>query len=461
MIILNRLIGMEPTPPAPVDAPLIDTTPIPHESLRGPGLIGAAIFVGFFGFAGIWSLVARLDSAVMAPAVVKVQDNRRTVQHPTGGRVAEILVREGDHVEKDQLLVRLEDHDIRAQVSSLAAQRDALVAQRAQLIAARTGADQVTFDFERDRPEGFTAADADRILDLMKHNRDEFEARRASLANKIRILKQREVELSRQMAGTEAQQKAQSEQIRLIQRELDGQRQLAEKGLTPQTRVLALERAAAALTGVEGEKRATLTQNVEALRGNEMQIEQLKRDDAVQTSNDLRLVEDRLSDLEPKLSSLRAALIATRITAPTSGTVIAQNVFSVGAVVRVGERVLDIFPDKEPLILEAHVAPEQIDGIEIGKTAEVILPAFVQRDMPQIHGKVIGLSPDRLIDGATNLPYFRLLVEVDWSELAAAPHNRLIAGMSAEVIVPLEERTAFKYLTDPLTRSFRHAFRER
>ncbi|MDB5405857.1 MAG: type secretion rane fusion protein HlyD family [Rhodospirillales bacterium] len=433
----------------------------PSESIRGPAILGLAVTIAFLGILLLWSFAAQLESAAIAPAVIKVQDSRRTIQHQSGGTIKELLVHEGDSVRKDQVLIRLDDGALRAQVATLATQLDGLVALRSQLLAAQSGEPNIAFEFDRDRTEGFGQKDDERLAGLMQRQRDELSAKRASIANQTELLRQRQALLARQLEGDRGQEAAQATQIKLVQQELKAAQQLLEQGLMTSAHVLELQRTEAQLLGSRAERTAAIAQAREGIRGAEIQIEQLKRDRASQVAGDLLTTNEKIEDLTPRLANARAELIGTEIKAPVDGSVISQSVFTIGGVIRPGEKILDVVPEGEPLILEGKLQPEQVDGVSIGMRVEVRFPEFSSRDMPILHGTVTGLSADRILDPTTNLGFFRLAATIDPKELAATPHDHLMPGLPADIIVPLKSRSAFDYLTSPLRHSFSHAFRER
>jgi HlyD family type I secretion membrane fusion protein len=433
----------------------------PSDDIRRPVALGLAVTIVFLGTLLIWSFVAKLDSAAIAPAVIKVQDSRRTVQHQSGGTVKELLVHEGDVVRKDQVLIRLDDGAIRAQVATLATQLDGLVALRSQLLAAQSGAADIDFAFDRNRVEGFGPQDEERLQGSMQRQRDELSAKRASIENQIELQRQRQALLARQLEGDRGQEASQATQLKLVQQELKAAKQLLEQGLMTSAHVLDLQRTEAQLMGSHAERAAAIAQAREGIRGAEIQIEQLKRDRASQIAGDLLTTNERIDDLTPRLANARSDLVATEIKAPVDGSVIGQSVFTVGGVIRPGEKILDVVPEGEPLILEGKLPPEQVEGVSIGMRVEVRFPEYSSRDMPILHGTVTGLSADRLMDPTTNLGFFRLAATIDQKELAGTPHDRLMPGLPADIIVPLKSRSAFDYLISPLRRSFNHAFRER
>ena len=231
-----------------------------------------------------------------------------------------------------------------------------------------------------------------------------------------------------------------------MRQELVGIRQLADEQLVPLTRVRALERSLAELQGRRAELRASIASTDQ------------------NRSEELRKVEARLAELTPQWVGAQAQLERTRLRAPTAGTVVGLSVHNTGAVIRAGERVMDIVPDGQDLIVEAKVRPEDADDIHPGMLTEVKITAFSGRNMPLLDGHVKQISADRLQDERTGAPYFSMQVAVAADEMAqlakANPNRRLRAGLPAEVIVPTRKRTALQYMFEPLNQTLWRSFRE-
>ena len=250
------------------------TAPRIDDGAGRPLRTGLIISVLFFGVLGGWAAFAPLDSAAVAPGVVVVENNRQAVQHRDGGIVAELPVREGDRVEAGQLLLRLDDTELAAQVSILSKQIDALKILEARLVAERDGLDAIVF------PADITARlGKGEEIDQLVHGQERvFATRTSSRGNQVDILQQRIVQLGAQIKGFEAQAAANARQLALIRDELKGTRSLYEKGLTPKTRVLALERAAASLDGERGENEANAARARQAIGEARLQIDQIERE---------------------------------------------------------------------------------------------------------------------------------------------------------------------------------------
>jgi HlyD family type I secretion membrane fusion protein len=431
----------------------------PNDSARGPIWTGLAVMVLFFGGLGGWAAYAPLNSAVIASAVVKVEGNRKTIQHLDGGIVRELRVREGDRVEAGQTVIVLDDTQPRATVTMLSQQHDAYRAQQARLLGERDELAEIAFpaDLEARRGEAQVAA----ILDA---ERKQFDIRRTGLAGQISVLKQRVQQLEEQIRGAQAQEASQREQLVLLREQLKDQRYLLDRGLTQRPRVLELERTASAIIGREGELASVIAKARQEIGEVELQIIQTGNTRMTDIAKDLRDTQDKLLDLPPRLQAAEDVLYRTELRTPYAGYVVGLSVFSVGGVIGKGEKVMDIVPTRNELTVEASVNVDDIHEVRPGMRAEVHFLAFKQRVLPTIHGEVTHVSADRLTEPKTNVPYYTALVRVDENEIADAKKTQdldLYPGMSATVMIPTRERTALDYLLGPVVASFDHAFRQK
>lgn len=391
------------------------------------GLLAIALFFGAFGG---WAAFAPLDAAVVAPGVVVVAGNRQTVQHREGGTVTALAVREGDQVRSGQVLIELGAPEVIAQERGLLSQVVDLQMQRARLTAERSGSSDLAppAEWSTLSPEDRAVAD----IAFERHRREAgrgawspYDARIAGYRGEI-------VSLDRQEA--------------LLNEELRGMRALAAEEMAPMTRVRALER------------------NVAEMQGRRSELSALIASTQQERYEELRRVDARLSELTPQLSAARERLEATRLRAPADGRVVGLTVFTVGGVVRGGDRLMDIVPDNQELIIQAQVRPEDADDLAPGQRTEVRFTSF-GGDVPTVFGEVRQISADRFTDERSGRPYFEMQVIVPRDQLtrlesADAGARRLRPGLSAEVIVPTRKRTALQYLLEPLDQALWRSGRE-
>jgi epimerase transport system membrane fusion protein len=431
------------------------TTVRPSDSATGAVRTGWIIIVLFFGGFGFWAATAPLNAAVVGEAVVKVEGNRKSVQHIDGGTVKEILVREGDEVKATDVVMVLDDTQIRAEVDVLRQQLVQLKATEARLRAEFAGADEVEFPAELvlDSADAVTAS---AIID----QRQEFDSRRQAMAGRETVLQQRVSQYSEQIAGLEAQAAPMAVQLKSISEERTSLEDLLAKGLTTRTRVLELQRRESEFIGRKAELDANISRSREAIAEVHQQIAQLRKDQSEEVTAQLRETRARLLDVTPRLRAAEVALERTAVRTPYAGKVVDLAVHSVGAVIGRGERLLDVVPENSLLVVEAKVRVEDIADIAPGMLAEVHFTSYKQRVTPLIHGLISEISADRLTDERTQIPYYLALVDVDAAELAASPEIQLYPGMPATVMITTKERTALDYFVGPLAASLDRAFRE-
>jgi HlyD family type I secretion membrane fusion protein len=425
------------------------------DSPRKQIWMGIALVGIFFGGFGAWAAMAPFASAVVAPAYVKVESNKKTIQHLEGGIVRDIKVRDGARVERGEVLLRLDDTQARSAHQVLLSQFDGLRAEEARLLAER---DDTQIEFPADLVARHDDHDVRKILD---GERSQFRARRASLEGQISILAQRKAQIREQISGIEAQLAAQKRQLVLISDELRDTRALYKNGNTTLIRLRQLERTEAALEGQGGESVATLGKLKEQIGESERQIIQITNDHQTGIARDLRELQTRIADVIPRLQAAKNTLDRTHISASDSGLVVGLSTFTIGGVVRPGEPLLQIVPERDLLVMEAQVKVEDIDQLRPGLEAAVHLTAFRERVTPIVQGLVTRVSADRLNDQRTGNPYYLVEVTIKLEELSAARRNALYPGMPAQVVIPFADRSALDYLIRPLSDSMTQAFRER
>lgn len=392
------------------------------------GLIALLVF--FVGFGG-WAAFAPLDAAVVAPGVIVVSGNRQTVQHRDGGIVSAISVAEGDHVQQGQVLIELGSPELVAQEQALLSQVVDLQMQRARLTAEQSGSGTL-----QEPAEWASFSPEDRVIADAAFERHRREARGGSWSA-----------YDARISGYRGEIASLNRQEALLNEELSGMQTLAAEQLVPMTRVRALER------------------NLAELQGRRSELTSLIASTQQERFGDSRQVEARLAELTPQLAGARERLELTRLRAPVAGVVVGLQVHTVGGVVRAGERLMDIVPEGQDLIVEARVAPESADNLQVGQRTEVRVSAFGGRNLPIVFGQVRQVSADRFVDERTGQGYFVAQVAVPPAELrrlteAAGDEHTLRAGLSAQVVIPTRKRTALQYLFEPLNQTLWRSLRE-
>ena len=423
---------------------------------RGPLVVGAVVIgFTFFGL-GAWATFAQIDSAALAPGVVTVENNRRVVQHLEGGIIQDLLVREGSTVNAGDVLVRLDDIRARAQLGILRNNYNATQALEARLLAERNGAETLTFPKELlDRAQNHPE-----VPKILKSQRDIFEARKASIRGQISILNQRVGQFGEQIAGLQALEKSKETQIRLIKQELEGLRDLLKDGYVTITRVLALEREASRLEGERGDHLAGIARARQGIGEAEMQILQLQKTRAEEVTKELREVEGRLAETRERLLAAEDTFERIDVLAPVSGTVLNLAFHSPGGVIGPGEKILEIVPNEDKLVVEVRISPADIDSVHAGQDVALRVSTVDARFTPVIEGTLKSVSADSLSDPKSGAAYYRGVVTLGAEAIAELGDTTLQAGMPVEAQISRGQRSVLSYAVKPLTDSLARSFKE-
>lgn len=421
-----------------------------------PIAVGALAILLLVGGVGAWSVRTTIAGAVIASGMVVVESNRQVVEHPEGGTVARILARDGSRVSAGDVLLRLDDTVLLAEMAKTDTQLVELRARRARLEAERDGADAVLFDTDLERQAATSAPVAAQIAG----QRALFLARRETLARELGQIDERIAQAGNQIDGITAQLAALETQQVLIGADLADQETLLKKGLVQQARVTGLRREAASMAGEDGRLRAEAARakgQIAALRLEALKLSTERREAAIETIRDLQYRELELGE--------ERALLATRLSrleirAPVSGIVYGSTVFAEHSVVEPAEPLLYLVPQDQPLIVAARIEAIHIDQVHRGQQATLRFTAFNQRLTPEIAARVTEVSADVFEDEITGRTYYRVDLMPDAEALLELDDRTLLPGMPVEAYLRTDERTPLSYLTKPLTDYFGRAMRE-
>jgi HlyD family secretion protein len=430
--------------------------PSVHEkALRRLSTTGLSLIALFFGTIGVWAGVSTLSGAVVAPAQFVVDGYVKKVQHPTGGIVGELLVKEGDRVKEGDVLIRLDETLTRANLQIVTKQLDELLARQARLEAERDAAPTI------ETPQDFLSRlDDPAVAKLMAGETTLFDARVASREGQKSQLQKRISQLQDEIAGYKAQQVAKAREATLIQDELKGVRELYAKNLVQLPRLSALERDAASIEGQRGQLQAGVAQTEGRIAEISVQMIQLDEEARADVMKDLREVQARIAELVERRVAAEDQLKRIDIRAPSSGYVHQLAVHTVGGVISPAEPLMLIVPTNEELDLEGRVAPQDIDQLRTGQQAEVRIHFSNARQTPELKGTLTRISADVSRDQQTGASFYTIRVTLPKEEVKRLGELKLIAGMQAEVFVQTHESTPFEYFMKPLTDQFARAFRE-
>ena len=378
------------------------------------------------------------------------------MQHPTGGIVGELLVHDGDHVKAGQVLVRLDETVMRADLAIVTKSLNELIARKARLEAERDGADSITFP-----PELLDRANDRSAMSAVAGEINLFKSRRATRLGKKAQLNQQIGQLKEEINGLKAQQDAKSLEITLIGKELAGVRALYAKHLVPITRLTELERQAARLAGERAQLVAAIAQSEGKISEVRLKIIQIEQDLSSEVAKELPDIESKIGELVERKVTAEDRLKRTDIRAPQTGTVFQSVVHTVGGVITAGQPIMYIVPDGDDLRVEAKVEPQNIEQVHIGELVLLRFSALDIHSTPQIDGTVTRISADTSTDKRTGRSYYTIRISLPTQRLARLHDVKLLPGMPVEAFVQTGERTVISYLMKPLHDQYMRAFRER
>lgn len=427
-------------------------------SSRNVIIVGLVFVALFFGGLGGWVATATLQGAVVARGEVIVETYRKQVQHLTGGIVEEILVREGDLVEKGDVLIRLDGERVLANRDLYRGQMDALLARQARLRAEKNKQDNIEW------PISLLESDhMPEVKENMQSEQEIFSSRLAAKNSQIDLYQAQIRQLEGQIEGQQRQAVSIENTISSLEDEISTKTPLLEDRYLDRSHIMELERALNANRGRKAELDTSIAMAGERIQELELQIENLEIQYTEKAASQLGDVRQSILELRENLRPAEDASRRLEIKAPASGVVVNLEVRTEGGVIQGGEPLMEIVPKNSRLIVSARVPPDKIDDVIHGQTASVSLSAFPTRYTPKVNGTVTYVSADRIDPRQQNMaPYYLVYLELDPDSLRSAIDDptRLTPGMPAEVYIQTEEKTVLTYLLTPITESLNRAFRE-
>lgn len=422
-------------------------------ALRSHVLAGSALALLLILGCGGWAASAPLNGAVITQGSVKIDQNLKEVQHRDGGIVQAISVRQGDHVEEGQILIRLDDVQTRAELSIIRLQLAENFGRQARLLAERDDLSSVTYSPEIAKlsDEGSRIIEGEtRLFAGNKANRD---SRKEQLEISI-------VQSGEEIRGLEARQVAKAEELRLVDLERNKYLSLYQKGFIDGVKVFNINREWARLLGERGEIDAMLARA--KLRIGDARLQIIAIDDTARTEaqRELRLVEAKLSELSERRIANEDRLARMEIRAPIAGVVNELMIYTVGGVITPAARLATVVPADAKLTVEARISPAAIDQVKVGQPARLRFSAFNRNTTPEVPGKVRHVSPATTKDPTTDASYYTCEVEIE-GDVAVLGGRKLLPGMPVEVMITTEERSALSFLTKPFMDHASRMFRER
>jgi HlyD family secretion protein len=428
-----------------------------RRSIRAHLIVGLSLMLVLAGGFGGWASTVQISGALIAPGSVVVDSNVKKVQHPTGGVVGEVRVRDGDIVKAGDIVVRLDETVVKASLAIVVKTLNGLWARAARLEAEQRGLDKINF------PTMLTDQAGDpEVRDVMASEAKLFEVRVNGRAGQKSQLRERVSQLNEEIAGLSAQEQAKEKEISLVEKELVGVRQLYEQRLIQISRLTQLERDMARLTGERGQYIASRAQAKGRITETELQIIQVDKDVVSEVSKDLRETNDKIGEFVERKVTAEDQLRRIDIRAPQDGVVLQSTVHTVGGVITAGDAIMMVVPKADDLSVEAKVNPQDIDKLQIGQKTLLRLSAFNQRTTPELNGVVTRVSADVNTDQRTGQSYYTIRVSLPPAEVARLGHDvKIIPGMPVEAFVQTGDRTMFSYLMKPFSDQLMRSFRER
>ena len=353
-----------------------------RRSIRSHMIVGLVLVLVVAGGFGGWASTVPISGALIAPGAVVVDSNVKKVQHPTGGVVGEVRVRDGDTVKAGDIVVRLDETVVKASLAIVVKTLNGLWARAARLEAEQRGLDKIKF------PSMLTdRADDPDVRDVMASETKLFEVRVYGRSGQKSQLRERVTQLNEEIAGLTAQEQAKDKEIALVEKELIGVRQLYDQHLVQISRLTTLERDAARLSGERAQYIASRAQAKGKITETELQIIQVDKDMVSEVSKDLRETNDKIGEFVERKVTAEDQLRRIDIRAPQDGMVLQSTVHTVGGVITAGDAIMMIVPQADALSVEAKVNPQDIDKLQIGQKTLLRLSAFNQRTTPELNGR--------------------------------------------------------------------------
>ena len=434
------------------------------QAARYPILFGVYIIIAFVGIGGIWSMVAPLNSAVIAIGSVVASSNKKIIQHLEGGTIKNIYVTAGDHVKEGDKLVELEDARIRAEYENTLSQYRVSLASESRLIAERDNLDVI--EFPEFLMQSSNVPEVEKAIhtqeNLFRYRKEIHRAEKDSLKQKI-------LQTHKEIEGLEARKIATDKNLEIISDRLKGLKVLMSKGYASKAMMLDTEAKEASLKSEVANTETAIARAQQELTRVEIENINIENKNIDKILSELKEVQVHTAVLKEKYIALTDSLHRIVIQSPVDGVVNAVNFHTIGGVVRSGEPIMEISPSNDNLVIEAKVPHKNIDSVHVGLTAKIRFSAFKSRTTPLFTGKVVSVSPDTVQDRNQmqqdpSGPYYTARIEIDMEEfnrIAGAKNLALHPGMQTEVQIVTGTRTLFRYLLDPVTDTMFRAFREK
>jgi HlyD family secretion protein len=419
--------------------------------IRRRVLAATVLATGLVVGCGGWAAQAKLSGAIVAHGKLAVKKQVKLIQHRDGGIVEEILVANGDAVKAGDILIRLDETQIRADLGVMRLQLAQYKGRLARLRAERDGADSIAFDegFEL-LPEAVAIASGERSL--FSDNRSIQEAQREQLISQVQ-------QYEEQVRGLEAQQASNEVERQLVSEDLERLTPLAEKRLIEGTTVRNMRRDLNRIDGLKGEIESSIARARGQISEARLKIIELDQQVRTDAQRELTEIEANIAALSERIVAAQDKLSRMDMRAPIPGFVNDLAVHTVNGVIAPGETVMSIVPEGEELVVEARLSPVDIDQVSAGQSVRLRFSAFNQRTTPEIGGVVDVIGAASTVDKATGETFYLSSIAIA-DQQRALDDKPLLPGMPVEVFITTTERSALSYLVKPFADQVMRSFRE-
>jgi protease secretion system membrane fusion protein len=448
---------MTPATASPQDAPDVNAPIVPNADYGSVVRMGYWIlFCGFGGFLA-WAVFAPLDEAVPAPGVVAVESKRKRVDHLTGGIVRKISVREGQSVVEGQELIVLDEAQAKSALNTTLSQWYIAAATEARLIAERQGLRDIVF------PDALTKASSNpEIAAAMKAQTELFRSRKAALEGDLAIIRESVRGLEVQVRSLDQLRSGREKQVELFQEQIASFQKLKRDGFISRNQLLETERQFADVLSKQSDDLSNIASINARLAEFKMRESQRRFEYRREVETQLAEVQKDIAPLSERLAGLRDTYTRLVLKAPVSGTVVDLAFHTIGGIVKPGDRILDIVPSEDTLIVEAQLPPQYIDRVRVGLPADVHFDAFMGRmDSPVVAGNVVTVSADALTEPRTGSQFYTIRAAIPATEIKKLGNVQIQPGMQGTVMIKTGERSLLVYLVRPILRRFIPALSER
>lgn len=421
-------------------------------SIARPTKVGVTLFALIFGVFGLWSATAPLDGAALANGRVTVASHSKTAQHLEGGIVAEILVKNGDFVKKNQLLIKLDETQSLAQLDIVTSQYNAMKLKEARLISEKANADKVSY------PAAVLDSGSVSEEEIAGEN-EIFAARKAARIAGVELLNQRVEQLRSKAIGLVALKASKDSLVQSFAAELEDTKALLGEGFSDKTRLREIERALAVQIGESADLTANISSIDVQIAETKLQIILQDREFQNTVVKELGETQNALSDVTKRITALKDIVARTSVRSPVSGTIKGMQFHTIGGVISPATKIVDIVPEDDELIVEVQVSPNDIDRVALNQAANIRFSTF-GNVVPNIFGRLTHISADIFVDEKTGMPYYKARIEVTDEGAKELGNLKLVPGMPAEVFIATGSRTFLQYLFKPLSNTLARSFNE-